>query len=145
MRRFESCLVDGRLPKWPTGALCKSVGTVLPRFESWACHVEENETAEPERSIYDLGHFDGDAFVFSKPFRMPGGGVVREIDLSRLVIPEGSGITRADLILALTDPHAIAVPASEDEIPEEARKTLRRAKAADSRPRMRMPPASGKP
>jgi hypothetical protein len=83
--------------------------------------MEEEKGEGTERNIYELGHFEGDIWIFNEPFMMPNGAIAKKIDLSQLEIPEGSEISRSDLIHALTDPHAIAVPASDDDIPEEVR------------------------
>lgn len=86
---------------------------------------------EAKRNIYDLGHFEGGMFLFKEPFVMASGDVVRKVDLNHAIIPEDSGLTREDVILALTAPHGITVPASEDDIPPEVRQAVRRIRAAD--------------
>jgi hypothetical protein len=95
-------------------------------FDPRRRHVEEEKGKGTERNIYELGHFEGDVWVFNEPFMMPHGTVAEKIDLSQLEIPEDSGITRSDLIHALTDPRAIAVPASDDDVPEEVRDELKK-------------------
>lgn len=62
---------------------------------------------------------------------MASGNVVRKIDLSHAVIPEGSGLARSDIILALTDPHGVAICSSADDAPPEVFQAMRRIRAAD--------------